>query len=215
MLAGFIPPILLAANQAAQIYAGPPAGMIGMVNVLLCNLGGGVAQASIAVSKAANAAGIASGEWVTFNRRLSANGEFEKTMLAVVPGERVYVRSSVASVVTARAHGYERIGSGAAVSVAPNANAISLLYTAPLDKSASGNVLVVNRSNQVVALSLAITSAAANAIPGGAWIASNRQLPDAGEYEKCGLTVQPGESVYCRSNTADLSFRAAFALGVL
>lgn len=209
---GFIPPQALAPNVPVKIYNGPAVGMIGIVNVRLCNRGGsGPARGAIAITRAANAAGIQSAEWVSFDRTLSEHARFEKSNLLIFPGESVYFRSTLSNV-SVSARGYERIGTGAAITAAPAPNQITQVF-AVTNQICTGNVLAVNRANASARIRVAITSAAANAIPDAAWITFDATLPAQGEAEDQALTVEPGEKVYYWADSPDTSVRGAFVGG--
>jgi hypothetical protein len=213
MASGFLPPPILEPNKPVMAYRGPGAGLVGMVNVAWVNRGGsGLARIAIAISRAATANAITAAEWVSYDRVLQQNGEFEKTGVLVFPGEFVYVRSTVASV-SVRVAGVERIGNGSAVSAAPAANNIVALFTCPLFSVASGSVLLCNRVDTGAKVRIAVTTAAINAIPDTAWMTFDRALIGHGEFEKFGIVMYAGETVYFQADSGNTSARAQFSVG--
>lgn len=209
---GFVPQPQLVPNVAMKLYAGPPVGKIGLISVRLCNRGGnGPALCAIAITRAANAAGITASEWISFDRSLPEKARYAKENLLVMPGESLYVRASHAAI-SARAQGFEHAGTGSVITAAPAANTPTLLFAAAA-KAHSGNVIMVNRANALVKIRIAITSAAINAIPDSAWITYDTTVPARGEAEDQALVVEAGEKIYYIADAIDTSVRAAFALG--
>ena len=98
----------LAAGTLTQVYPGPSAGNVDIVNVNFCNTSGSATVIQLAVSASTTAAGVAAADWFVSGRTLPGNDEYERTGIAVSSGESIWALAAQAGV-SVRAHGIEQV----------------------------------------------------------------------------------------------------------
>jgi hypothetical protein len=97
----------LAAGVLTQLYPGPAAGFVDVVNINFCNTNASATTIQLAISTSTTAAGIATADWFIYGRTLPGTDEYERTGIVVTSGESIWALAA-ASGVSVRAHCIEQ-----------------------------------------------------------------------------------------------------------
>lgn len=194
---------LLQPNVPAKLINCATVGQVAIASVFCCNRGGaGLQSVTLYVSRTGGAVPVA--DVVAF-KTLREGEEFDKSGLALLPGESLWAMSSNPAV-SLRAAGYYRPGGGVAANKLLVPGQVTKMVTGTGELT--GSVMATNQSGLAAQFSVAISDAPlASGIVDSEWISYARSLTI---YERYGLPLLAGQSVFVMSNANNVSVRAQF-----
>ena len=198
---------VLAANVPSNLVTCATAGQVAIASVFTCNRGGaGLQTVTLYVSRAGGAVPVSD---IVMVKTLREGEELDKTGIALLPGESLWAAISHPAV-SLRAAGYYRPGTGIAANKLLVPGQITKMVTGA--QELTGGVMATNQSGVAAQFSLAISAAAlASGIADSEWISFGRPLTI---YDRYGLPLLAGQSVFVMSNANNVSVRAQFLGGV-